>query len=61
MNNIKIKDVAIYHPQNVVENDYYIKHFDEKGKDISSFLNAIGRKNRYIINDFVRNFFNNGY
>jgi len=51
MTNLKIKEVAIYHPQNIVENDFYLKHFDEKGKDIRGFLNALGRKNRYIVND----------
>lgn len=49
--NIKLKEVAIYHPNNIVKNDYYIDHFEKKGRDISNFLNVMGRKERYIIDN----------
>lgn len=51
MNNIKIKDVAIYHPQNEVDNQFYIEHFDKQGKDVRGLLKAMGREKRYIVND----------
>lgn len=51
MDQVKIKEIAIYHPDNKVENDYYIQHFQEKGRDISKFLEAMGKKERYIINN----------
>lgn len=51
MNNIKIKDMAIYHSENVVDNEYYLNHFQKQGKDISDFLNLFGRKERYILDD----------
>ncbi|MEG0451167.1 MAG: 3-oxoacyl-[acyl-carrier-protein] synthase III C-terminal domain-containing protein [Lysinibacillus sp.] len=51
MNNIKIKDIAIFHPNNAVDNQFYIDHFDKKGKDIRGLLNAMGREKRYINNE----------
>ncbi|URZ01543.1 ketoacyl-ACP synthase III [Clostridium felsineum] len=50
-NNAVIKDIAYYHPDNLVGNDYFIKHFDKQGIDIRSLLSAFGRKYRYISND----------
>ncbi|MCR6105068.1 ketoacyl-ACP synthase III [Salipaludibacillus agaradhaerens] len=51
MDHIKIKDVAIYHPDNVVDNDFYIDHFNRQGKDIRKFLAHMGREKRYIIDN----------
>ncbi|UTR13158.1 ketoacyl-ACP synthase III [Salipaludibacillus sp. LMS25] len=51
MSHIKIKEVAIYHPNNVVENDFYIDHFNRQGKDIRKFLAQMGREKRYIIDN----------
>lgn len=51
MNKIRIKDVAIFHPQNSVDNQVYIDHFDKKGKDIRNLLNAMGRETRFINNE----------
>lgn len=47
MNTI-IKEIAIYHPQNQVHNEVFIKHFMEQGKDITGFLTSMGRERRYI-------------
>ena len=33
---IKLTEIALYHPAHTVENDYFIDHFAEKGKDIQS-------------------------
>ncbi|WP_339229220.1 ketoacyl-ACP synthase III [Oceanobacillus sp. FSL K6-2867] len=46
--NIKIKEVGIYHPKTSVNNDFYIDHFQKQGKDISRFVQHMGRKDRYI-------------
>ncbi|SES76486.1 3-oxoacyl-[acyl-carrier-protein] synthase-3 [Salinibacillus kushneri] len=54
MSNIKIKAVDIYHPEKVVNNDYYIEHFKEK-KDISHFLEIMGRDKRYVIDNEEEN------
>lgn len=47
---VKIKEIAIYHPDHFIDNDYYINHFDQKGKDIRRLLQHLGRKRRYRIN-----------
>ena len=51
MNNTTIKDIAIYHPNNIVDNQFYIDHFDKQGKDVRGLLNTMGRDKRYICND----------
>jgi 3-oxoacyl-[acyl-carrier-protein] synthase-3 len=43
-----IKNTAIYHPEHKVGNEELVNEFKEYGKDISHFLEAIGRKNRYL-------------
>jgi len=49
--NVKILEVAVYHPENKVGNDYYIRHFAKQGKDITGLLEATGRENRYLSTD----------
>ena len=49
MINIKINEIAIFHPDNKVHNDYYFEHFDKRGKDIRRLLEYIGRENRYLV------------
>lgn len=46
--NVKIREVAVYHPDKVQNNDFYIDHFQKQGKDITNLLDALGRENRYI-------------
>jgi 3-oxoacyl-[acyl-carrier-protein] synthase-3 len=46
--NIKIRDIAYYHPINKVSNEYFINQFDEKDIDIRGLLNTTGREVRYI-------------
>ncbi|MGE7660380.1 ketoacyl-ACP synthase III [Peribacillus sp. NPDC097197] len=56
MSYIRIKNVAIYHPEKSVSNDFYLKHFQEKkGKNIQNFLNVMGRKERYLIDNDEEN------
>ncbi|RDW16185.1 ketoacyl-ACP synthase III [Oceanobacillus chungangensis] len=50
MTNIRINAVEIYHPEQIVDNARYIEHFKNKtGKDISNFLEIMGREERYVI------------
>ncbi|TKC19238.1 ketoacyl-ACP synthase III [Robertmurraya kyonggiensis] len=52
MVNIKIKEIAIYHPEHVIHNEFFIDHFKNKGRDSTNFIqNILGRENRYVIND----------
>ncbi|PKG22833.1 ketoacyl-ACP synthase III [Niallia nealsonii] len=43
-----LKEVSVYHPDKVVNNDYFIHHFQRQGKDIEHLLDALGRENRYV-------------
>lgn len=46
---VAIKDVAVYHPEKAVHNDFYIEHFKrQQGKEIGRLLEALGREKRYI-------------
>ncbi|WAH36218.1 3-oxoacyl-[acyl-carrier-protein] synthase III C-terminal domain-containing protein [Alicyclobacillus dauci] len=45
---IVIDEVSVYHPEKVVNNQYYIEYFQKRGQDISRLLNALGRDNRYV-------------
>ena len=55
MTHIKLNDIALHHPLHSVKNDFFIHHFDEKGKDIRHLLEHIGRDSRYRINDANEN------
>lgn len=46
--NAVIKGVSYYHPENKVDNNYFIEYFKQQGKDIRKLLKITGRKNRYI-------------
>lgn len=49
---IKIRELAVYHPSNQVNNEYYIEHFKKQGKDVSTFMTKVlGRESRYEINN----------
>lgn len=50
MNNIKIRDIEVYHGSKVIDNSYYIEHFKKLGKDIKHFLEDItGREKRDLL------------
>ncbi|MEK4732748.1 ketoacyl-ACP synthase III [Paenibacillus sp. FSL L8-0641] len=51
MSHIKIKALGVYHPSHSLDNEYYVRHFDERGKDIRRFMEHMGRRQRYIIDD----------
>lgn len=48
---IEIKDIAIYLPQTVRDNDYYVKFYKDKGYYAEMIAeDTLGRKERYVIN-----------
>ena len=55
MTNVRIKAVDVYHAKKQVDNDVYLEHFKKQGKDITNFLNIMGRKKRYIIDNLKEN------
>ncbi|WP_332650965.1 ketoacyl-ACP synthase III [Lysinibacillus sp. 54212] len=55
MTSIKINSVEIYHPKKAIHNEYYLEHFKGQGKDISHFLEIMGREKRYIVDNNEEN------
>ncbi|ADL50657.1 3-oxoacyl-ACP synthase III family protein [Clostridium cellulovorans] len=56
MENVKIREIEVYHGKNIVDNEYYIEHFKKQGKDIKKFFEeTMGRRNRYEINRDTEN------
>ncbi|MEK3980373.1 3-oxoacyl-ACP synthase III family protein [Psychrobacillus sp. FSL K6-2836] len=55
MTNIRIKAVDVYHAKKQVNNDVYLEHFKKQEKDITNFLNIMGRKQRYVIDNLEEN------
>lgn len=50
--NILVRGTGIYHPENKINNDFFIEHFKKTmDHDISGLLNYTGRKERYICVD----------
>lgn len=60
-NNVMIKGVSYYHPENAVDNEFFIEHFKKQGKDIEGLLKATGRKSRYISDNEAENMLTMGY
>lgn len=60
-NNVMIKGVSYYHPENVVDNEFFIEHFKKQGKDIEGLLKATGRKSRYISDNEAENMLTMGF
>ena len=55
MTNISIKAVDVYHAKKQINNDLYLEHFNKQGKDITNFLNIMGREKRYVIDNNEEN------
>ncbi|MBC2582167.1 ketoacyl-ACP synthase III [Clostridium sp. DJ247] len=53
--NVNIIGTGIYHPSTKVDNSYYIEHFKKSGKDITDFLDKLGRKERYLVDNDKEN------
>ncbi|WP_028982645.1 3-oxoacyl-[acyl-carrier-protein] synthase III C-terminal domain-containing protein [Sporolactobacillus terrae] len=52
---ITIRSVGAYHPKTSVTNAFFLKHFQDQGKDIDHFLKHMGRKSRYMIQNETEN------
>ncbi|MBP2242465.1 3-oxoacyl-[acyl-carrier-protein] synthase-3 [Cytobacillus eiseniae] len=58
MTSIKIKEIAIYHPENIVTNEFYIEEHKKQGNDVKEFLeDVLGRDKRYVIDQDDENSF----
>ncbi|MBA4536173.1 ketoacyl-ACP synthase III [Bacillus aquiflavi] len=51
----KIEQISVYHPSTKRDNNYYIEHFSQKGKNVTPVLEKTGRKTRYIIENTEEN------
>lgn len=49
--NINLIGLEIYHPENKVENDFFIDHFSKMGINAESLMNHLGRKERYLASE----------
>lgn len=58
--NTIIKEVSKYLPETVVDNQFYIDHFDSKGIKSKGLYDAVGRDKRHIITDKKENAFTMG-
>jgi len=54
-NSIDIKSLGVYHPENKVSNEDFIKYYQSKGKDIIPMLDTFGRNSRYLSDDAEEN------
>lgn len=53
--NVKIVGVGTYHPSKKVGNEFFIDHFKQKnGKDITGFLEELGKKDRFLVEDVTK-------
>lgn len=59
--NIKIREIEIYHPENLVDNAFYTEKFKTQGKDITRLLESFGKDKRYIANKEKENTLSLGY
>ncbi|HWI49587.1 MAG TPA: ketoacyl-ACP synthase III [Rummeliibacillus sp.] len=57
MTSVKIREIAIYHPENQVESEFYIEHYKKlHGEDYTHFItNILGKDSRYIIDQDEEN------
>ena len=52
MNNIKIRDIEVYHGSKVVNNSYYIEHFKKiRQRYQTLFRRCYWQKKRYVLED----------
>ena len=57
--NVHIAGVGTYHPEKVLDNEYYINHFKESGEDehVKALLEKIGRSKRTLAAEHETNIF----
>lgn len=50
LTNVRVREIAVYHPESAVKSEYYKNHFEKQGRDISAFLDAMGKKDHFMAN-----------
>lgn len=58
--NVLIHEVEKYLPSKVVDNQYYIEHFDRLGIKSKGLFEAVGRDKRYLVENNAENTFTMG-
>lgn len=53
--NVNIVSTGIYHPDNVVSNEFFIDHFNKMNINVDKLMNKLGRKKRYLVNNNSEN------
>lgn len=54
--NMLVDGVSIYHPENKVDNSFFIEYFQSNfNKDITSLLRHLRRKERFLVNNDQEN------
>ncbi len=51
-NNLKIIGVGTYHPENEIDNGYFVDHFKKMGQDPSALMKHLGREKRFKVKKF---------
>lgn len=51
LKNVRIRDIEVYHPDNVMDIECCVNHFKRLGRDTEHYLkDVLGRKKKYVIN-----------
>lgn len=49
--NVRIKDIAVYYPYNVIGNQYFIDHFEAVDVNVEHLMSHLGREQRYLADE----------
>lgn len=56
MENVKIKEIELFHGDEIVSNRKYLEHFKQRGKDVEfAMTNIFGRDQRFMLSDNKEN------
>lgn len=58
---VEITGVAVYHPENEVDNGEYVEYFKNRGMDITHMFEVLGKERRYILSDERENSLTMGF
>lgn len=58
--NVMVREVSKYLPRTVVDNEFYVSHFDAKGIESRGLYEAVGRDKRHIVVNNEENTFTMG-
>lgn len=46
---VYIRDIAVYHPDKVLDNDFFIRHFKKQGKDVQKLLEKVYNSDKRFV------------